>query len=383
MMRAGDGFGLDRLTFAKGVRWGAWLNRVPGFLFAVSLILAVFAHLDFSVSESGAISEDWFLHLLNAIQIHSARFDSAQIMAFYRASPHNVIHYTPLAYLASAAVMDTGWLDVLASTYASRALWIIVLGVSLYGAGKRLGGSPWAGLIAVSFGGLSTQVLFAARSVSLEFPMYAAFAFVCYAQTFTDGFRRLTGSIVLGLAIGTAFLVKMPVLVYAGPYLAAEFVRAFIRRGDEADPRWRRLGYASAACVVAALLMAMYVVPLALHPPQTMLWAQYTPQVGGSVFAANLAYVWDVLPVQVFDPAMGVFTFVVFVVLLIRRDGYLATLLFASVFASVFFVMHFHMRSTQFFPLFVLLALGLGRVCLRAPRPLVVIAAGFSSRSFT
>lgn len=180
--------------------------------------LALFMHLKFSLEFGRIFGRDWSIHLINAFKIFHCHFDIGKVIQWYKTSSH-VIYYTPFNYLISAAFWEFLKFPPLAAVYASKAVWIFFSALALYAAGKALGESACAGIVAATLGILNGLMLEMAREVSQEFLVPAALAIVIYCYALSAAYQRLFGCIVLGVMLGIGILAKSTLFVFAVPFL--------------------------------------------------------------------------------------------------------------------------------------------------------------------
>jgi hypothetical protein len=202
--------------------------RVQRAVTAAVVILAVFAaanQIRFSLSEPTPRGRDWDYHLLNSFKIYHCHFQYGTIIQWYKNAGYDSSRWPPLAYLASALAMELAPERPLGAIQASRAVFILILVLSVYGAGRRFGGGPWPGLAAAVLAGLNPLALVVeAPEVNLDFPAMVMIALVIYVYSRTIGFSRWPWSVGLGVACGLAMLTKTVSAVFLAPFLALAFV---------------------------------------------------------------------------------------------------------------------------------------------------------------
>ena len=195
-----------------------WWRWIALGIVAVFTTLAVFDFLSFAIETDVAYGHDALMHVTGAFGIRQTHFNWFKILEWSSQSGQQDFHHAPLGYLVASLVMATGCLRPLASIYAAKVLWLILLVICLYDAGRRMGDGPWAGLAAVTFGGLSPIVLRAAREVSLEFPTMVAVAAGIWGYTLTRGFTRRGASVAAGILVGLGLLVKPTPIAFLAPF---------------------------------------------------------------------------------------------------------------------------------------------------------------------
>ena len=333
----------------------SWSRWIAVGIVAVFAELALFDLLSFAVGARVAYGHDAGAHLAATFRVHAMRFDWFKIVDWSAQSPDQDYHHAPLGYLAASLVLATGWLRPLASIYAAKALWLLVLVAALYGAGTRLGRSPWAGLTAVAMGGLNPIVLSAARAVDLDLAAMAAVALGIWGYALTQGFTRRWASAAAGALVGLGLLVKTTPAAFLGPFYAA----AFFFPADPAEKGRPGRGRNLFWCGFAAFAVAgLYYLPLAdrfLSPGY--LGASFGPK----DLAAKLAGIGGESLSFLFAPLHVVLLLAALVVGGKRRDPFFAPLLVAAAAGLAFVCAISDFNLTYLYPFRVLYAVALAR----------------------
>lgn len=219
--------------------------------------LAVFLHLRYSMECDTVFGRDWKIHLINTFKIFHCNFSIKKILLWYK--DNYIVHHPPFNYLISAVIWKFLKFPPLASVYASKAFWIFFSALAMYGVGKTLGDSRSAGIIAAIVGILNGLMLDLAREVSLESVVPMALAIIIYGYTLSFGYRRLLGSIILGITLGIGLVSKSVIFVSAVPFL----VLGFFFSPFQSDTRFlKRFIYATIAALVAFSIASIYYLSL-------------------------------------------------------------------------------------------------------------------------
>jgi hypothetical protein len=103
---------------------------------------------------------------------------------------------------------------------------LVVLCLSVYGIGRRLGG-PWCGVCAAWLTMAMPMMFGLFRQLYVEFPLAAAAAAAAYLCVASDGLRRFGLWAPLGIVIGLGLLIKVTFPVFViGPLAVALFTRS-------------------------------------------------------------------------------------------------------------------------------------------------------------
>ena len=332
---------------------------------AIAAALAVVRHLDYAVSTMTTSGRDWSHHLPRAARVLAAGFRPERVLSFYDDARISdaTMNWPPLGHVVAAAFMAPGRIDPAAAYYASQAIWIAVLVASLYGAGRRLGGSPLAGLAAAFLGGLTVPVLSVARQLNLEFAATASVALALYGFTLSRSLTSTAGSVALGLFCGIAFLVKPVTFAYLVPFLAAAFVLP-----PEGGIDWKRRG---ANLMLAALVATLVCGALYVPRVGAVLWVQKTQSRDvATSWRENLAVFTRYMAVEMLSPAAWALTLAALAASLARRDRLVAGLLLAAgtTFAYLLTLYYDPTNSAFYLPYAILAALVVARAFRLVPR---------------
>lgn len=216
--------------------------------------LVVFKHLFFSIEYDCAIGRDWPIHAINASKIYHCHFNFEKILVWYESTASSIYHYPPFHYLLSAALWEFLKLPPLLAMYASKAIWIFLGALAMYGAGRALGDNVYSGIVASVVGILNGLMLNAAREVSLEFVVPMSFAFIACFYMLSKGYQRFLPSLALGAALGIGLLSKSVLFTFAAPFLVLGFFISPFRVKNFS----RRLSYAAFAAFSAFLIAAPF-----------------------------------------------------------------------------------------------------------------------------
>ena len=229
-------------------------------ILSILVLQACLNHLDFSLGARFVSGCDLGMHLTKAFLIDRDLFHWSKILSVSSSPMFEDFQHGPMTYVFSSVVRRILRVGPLAAIYAAKALWIVVVSVSLYGAGRRLGGGPWAGLAAAGIGAASPVPLAAAREVSAEFPLYAATAVGFYGYALSRGFATRSSSALAGCCFGFGLLVKPTPVAFWLPFLGIALALPLFEGTSSRKQRFRNL----LACgFTASLIVAPYYLPLA------------------------------------------------------------------------------------------------------------------------
>ena len=341
-------------------------------LLLVSVELAVFHHLSFALSHEALSGKDSPLHMTMAINVNYCGASISRILTWYASERMQNAHYPPLTYALSSAVMSIYRGSPVAGALASRAIWIVVLAGSLFGAGQRIGKSPWAGLAAAAVGGLSPMVLLEARHVDLELPTLAAVALGVYGLTLTDGFRKPGASVLCGILFGVGLLTKPTTAFYLAPLALASLA---LPSQTEIRPRARARN--AAFCLGVTLAAAsIYYLP-SLHRLFKGAGGELVNQTWD--LKGNLLVYANAFPNELFPPVIAALVAAATVWLAVRRDRWLIALAVSSLTAFAILMLMQTPSATYLYPLQALGALAIARSLAHLPVRMRNAAAGLLS----
>jgi hypothetical protein len=132
---------------------------------------------------------------------------------------------------------------------------LVVLCLSVYGIGRRLGG-PWCGLAAAWVTMMFPMMFGLVRQTLVEFPLAAAAAFVAYLCVSPKALGRYGIGVLLGIMIGAGMLIKVSFPMFViGPLLAACVTAVALNR-TEGAPQTRQILLTLAIMVLEAFAIA-------------------------------------------------------------------------------------------------------------------------------
>ncbi len=127
--------------------------------------------------------------------------------------------YPPASYIVTAVIFVLFGYHANIPQY-SLLPWLVLLMVSTYVLGKNLFGKKWVGVLASLLLLFYPQVLHFSRIYDLDFQQTAAVTFALAALVLTKNFTHRGWSVVLGVALGLAFLTKWTTVFFLlGPVL--------------------------------------------------------------------------------------------------------------------------------------------------------------------
>jgi hypothetical protein len=335
-----------------GDRAARWL--VAGIVLCLAAV-AVFNHLAFALDADRAWGHDALMHVTSALRVHKIGPDWEKLLDWVARSPAQDFHHAPLVPLLAGAVMDVAGVSPLAAMYAAKALWLLLLVGALYGAGRHLGGSPWAGLAAAILGGLSAAPLRAAREVGLEFPTAAAVALGAWGLAASRDFARRGGSALLGVLVGLGLLVKPTPALFIGPLLVAAYLCRADRFAGRASDRRRNALW---ALFLAVAVAGTYYLPLA---PRILNAGYLRFTFGPRELGRTLATIGDQFALFLVSPLQVALVLITLTAGAFRRDAVLVPLVVAAAAGLAFTLAISDFSVTYLYPYLVIAALVVAR----------------------
>jgi hypothetical protein len=191
-------------------------------------------------------------HLRRSLAYSNAIRDASprQLYGLWRAQ-YGMYTYPPLTHLANGAVIAAGASpDVAAATVNTAFSWLLLLSVIQIGrAAFNLATGVVAGALCLSF----MTLAFLQRTAFPDFALTAMVAWSCWRLLLTDVFSRRRASVIFGLAVGAAMLMKQMALPFAA-IAAAGLVVANLRRMN----RFAWLNALLAGVIAAAVALSWY-----------------------------------------------------------------------------------------------------------------------------
>jgi 4-amino-4-deoxy-L-arabinose transferase-like glycosyltransferase len=180
------------------------------------------------------------LHLSLAINVHQALSSGHLLKALTLAIP-----YPPFAYLVGSLGIFIGGVGIAPLVLAENLVFVPLLALGCYQVG-RLAFGPTAGLLAVVFALGSPLIAAQFHVFMIDAPETAMVAVSVWLVIATEGFSRLKGCAIAGLAVGLGMLTKEPFVIF----LAGIVLVTAVRGGRAA---WRGLVLFAAVALVIAL----------------------------------------------------------------------------------------------------------------------------------
>ena len=193
--------------------------------------------------------------------------------------------YPPLAHVVGALGALVGGVEVASTVLAAAFVFLPLLGLGMYRAGRIVGG-PWTGALAMVFVAGAPLLLTSARAFLLETYVTALLACAVWLLLESRRFERPWPALAAGVAVSLGLLVKQPFA-----FFVAGVPLVMLMRGG-----WRRpLGLAAFAAPVLVLGAPWYIG----HWDElrsTAEWVTGVNSEGPLLGAKNLSYYgWSVL----------------------------------------------------------------------------------------
>jgi hypothetical protein len=180
------------------------------------------------------------LHLGYVLDVHSSLSRGDLGTALTLTAP-----YPPFAYLVGSLGLAIGGIGVAPPIVAENLFFVSLLALGCYQVG-RLAFGPLAGLLSVVFA-LGTPLIIAQFHIFMtDAPETAMVAVSIWLIIATEGFSRLRGSALAGLAVGVGMLTKEPFAIFVVGVVGVTAVRG----GRQA---WRGMAIFAVVALVIAL----------------------------------------------------------------------------------------------------------------------------------
>jgi 4-amino-4-deoxy-L-arabinose transferase-like glycosyltransferase len=241
------------------------------------------------------------LHLTSAMEVYE-RLRSGHVGAALTLT----YPYPPFAFLVGVLGLWVGGLGVAQAIFAQDLVFVPLLALGCYGAGRLAFGSR-AGLLAVVVALGSPLIVAQFHVFMIDAPEAAMVALAVWLVLASDGFSRVGPSVAAGVAVGLGLLTKEPFAFFVAGVLVAALVRAGLRasRGE-----WRALwGLVAFSLIALAIALPWYVHyftqvrELARSTTISGNRETYTGVAPPSFSAQNLTwYLWNITNAQLYVP---------------------------------------------------------------------------------
>jgi hypothetical protein len=299
-----------------------WARLAAAGAAIVVLAWAGLRQIEYAAAAPAERGRDSFFHLPRAARIAAADLRPDRVLSFYDPSALRdaTMKWPPLGEAVAAAFMLRRGADPWAAYAASQVAWIVLLAASLYGAGRRLGGSPAAGFVAALLGALTLPLLALAREHNVEYATVASVGFALYGLVVARDLTSSGGSAVLGFALGVAALTRPIAAACVAPVVAAAF---FLPESGTIDARRRGANLLLALGVAALVCGPLYL------PRLGALWRDgaYVSRDLPVVWRRNLADFPRYMALEMLSPAAWAITAAAAITALRRRDRFVAALI--------------------------------------------------------